>query len=241
MWARLVVGSMRGLRGEGRWRGLVAASVYTVAESNMQHWRDHINRTPLHRHVHTVSRRWLVDWLMYMWWEVDVPTSIVYDSAALFGYLLQLLRDNLMHNTMSLPHAVSEMALAAERTPDIEIILKRMLGDNWLGWMLNERTAGGDTLQHAASGSGEWKCLHHEVDESVAVDSSLYNQRILAEVMDADGSASMADQVRACFVRRIVETYIARIREVWTALPHRLLDPPEGKLDADDRLENNSV
>lgn len=57
MWARLVVGTMKGLDGEGRWRGPVASAVYSVAQQNYDQWRDDVDRTALHRHVYTVSRR----------------------------------------------------------------------------------------------------------------------------------------------------------------------------------------
>lgn len=242
MWARLLVGSMRGLRGEGRWRGPVAAAVFAVAQENMRAWQSHKDCTPLHRHVHTVSRRWLVDWLMFMWWEVDVSATLVYDPAGLFERLVDLLRENLTHNTMSLPHAVGEMALAGERTPDVEVMLARMLGDDWEAWLNGELVArGGGGVRDAAGESDEWKCFKRTVDASVTLDSALYKEKVLGDVIDVGEDDGWADQVRARFARRIVETYVKRIRDAWIELPHLLLDPPEGKLSAKDRLETQGV
>ncbi len=236
LWARLIVGSMLGLRGEGRWRGPVAAALFSVAQENMKQWRDHMDKTPVHRHVHTVSRRWLVDWLMYMHWEVDIPSALAYDPITLFGRLQKLLTKNLVHNTLSLPHAIGEMAVSTQRSPDVAIMLKMLLGADWGEWMESARTKGGVGLLEAAKESGEWKCFEKPVDASISVDSSLYKQRRLCEVLEVDSADPIGDQVRACFAQRIVDNLVARIKKIWISLPYRLLDPPEGQEDNAERL-----
>ncbi len=225
MWARLIVASMRGLAGEGRWRGPLVAAIYQVTEQNMKAWYDIRDETPIHRHVHSVSRRWMVDWVMFIWWEVDIKNALAEDPDAMIKCIVQLLETHLVHNTISLPHAVSEMAFAADGT-NSEIMAARLLGADWRVWLSKQRV-GESELREKALGSGEWKCMTRSVEKNDTVDSKLYEQRQLAKVLDVENDAPTSDQIRARFANRIVSTLATKIKVAWLAQPYRFLDPPE--------------
>lgn len=234
MWARLVVGSMKGLQGEGRWRGPVASAVFKVARENVEHWGASVSRTALHRHVYSVSRRWLVDWIMFMWWEIDVPSGIVSDPDELFTLLQSLLTSNTVHNSSSLPHAVGELALSTARAPDINAMAHGLLGAHWEAWLRSARVAQGAPLADAMAASGEWKCAGRGVDAGVSVDAALYAQAPLRDVLARGADRTLGEQARARLAARIVATLTARVKAHWLQLPYRLLDPRAAAYDGED-------
>lgn len=234
MWARLVVGSLKGLNGEARWRGPVACAILKVAQENTSKWGNSVNRTALHRHVYTVTRKWLVSWMMFIWWEIDIPASAVQNTDVFFETLQALLLDNLVHNTLSLPHAVAEMAISDTKMADTINMLVLLLGNNWELWLQQTMLECGLSLADALVSVGGYKCVGREIKDDIAVDAALYEQKQLREVTNGNSSASIADQIRACTARQIVNTLTARVKEVWTALPSKLLDPPDTNGSDDD-------
>lgn len=226
-WARLVVGSLKGLHGEGRWRGAVAMALFTVARENQELWGESVDRTALHRHVYTVSRRWLVDWIMFIWYEIDITSAIVNEPERLFEKLSDILRENLMHNTQSLPHAVGELAISEPREREVESMVGQMLGADWEIWFENAVLKSGQRLREGLVAAGKWKCTGRAVGTEVTVDSGLYETRRLGEVIDVGENATTEELVRAKIAEQILKRLVERVYDVWIALPHRLLDPPD--------------
>lgn len=227
LWARLVAGSQLALDGGARWRGPVVSAIFLVAQENVNRWGTSVSRTALHRHVYTCLRRWLVDWVMYIWWEMDIPDSAVDDADLFFTRLRSLLQDSLVNNTMSLPYAVGEMAVSHPKTDDVTTILTCTVGDDWEQWLTSAVTASGVPVSQAVQSSGEWSCDGRPIGEDVAVDPRLYATRPLEEVLQTQATAPVGDQVRAAFAGRVVDTLMRRVRGAWEALPHRLLDTPD--------------
>lgn len=227
LWARLVVGSYRALLGEGRWRGPVIVSLFTVARNNYEEWEDDVSKTAVHRHVYTVSRRWMIDWIMYIWWDIELPVTIVNNEDELFEHLRALLTNNLMHNTLSLPHALGEMALSTDRVESVNSMLLNLLGHDWETWFQQSVVVSGTPLLDAMTNCGEWNCLQRELTKEISISSSLYEPRILQKVIDTDETGSIADQARAKIAGRVVETLIKRIRDEWVQLPDKLMDPAD--------------
>lgn len=87
-----------------------------------------MDRTALHRHIYTVSRRWLVDWLMFIWFDVDITVKLANDPESFFDKLSAILAENLMHNTQSLPHVVRGLAILEARERDVERMVEQLLG-----------------------------------------------------------------------------------------------------------------
>lgn len=226
LWARLIVGSLRGIHNEGRWRGPVAQALFTVAQQNYEAWgATNVSRTAVHRHVYSVTRRWFVDWMMFMWWDTDIPSELVNDVDAFFARLRRLLTSNLMHNTWSLPHALGELAISENRAADVNSILSLMLGPDWELWMEQCNVVSGTGLRQAMEVEGEWKCVGQEVTVDISISSALYKTMLVEAVIATDASASLADQARARIAERIVDTLARRLRDVWEQLPNRLFDP----------------
>lgn len=228
LWARMVVGSNPSPGYEGRWRGPVASALLNSAQEHVGGWGAATSTTAVHRHVHTVLRRWLVDWTMYVWWELAIPDDAPLASeTAFFSSLRLLLEESLVHNTLSLPHAVGELVWSTHPTPEVERMLGATLGNDWNPWLQAATTYAGTLLASAASACGEWKCMGRSVDADVAVDRGLYTERVLADVLAPAVTASGGDQVRAVLAQRLVDTLTARLRAAWAQLPHQLLDPPQ--------------
>lgn len=243
LWARLVVGSMLGLNGEGRWRGPVASAILQVAQDNKAPWGDHLEFNAMQRHVYTVTRRWLIDWIMYIWWEVSIPASAIYDSDAFFARLQHLLLSNLKENTASLPHAVGELAVSAPQSIDVKQMLVLLLGLDWELWLATCVTSSGLPLKTAIEYSREWKCFGCDVGEN-SVDASLYVSIKLEAIIAADENASLGEQARARIAGRILETLTERVRYAWSKLPSRLYDPLETEemiAQSEGTVENGSL
>ena len=235
-WARVIVGSLRGIQNEGRWRGPVAKALFTIAQENYDAWGvANVSRTALHRHVYSVSRRWLVDWMMFMWWEIDLPSALVGDVDEFFSRLRLLLTLNLMHNTWSLPHAVGELAVSANRTDDVNRMLVLLVGADWELWIEQCSVSSGTSLRGAMEFGGHWKCVGQELAADISVSSDLYKARVLGEVIATRIDAPLADQARARIAERIVDTLTRRLREVWEQLTATLFDPVD-TLAPDDEL-----
>lgn len=227
LWARLVVGSNPPPGHTGRWRGPVASALLILAQEHVDSWGAAATTTAVHRHVHTVLRRWLVDWTMFLWWDMTIPDEApMISETAFFSSLRGLLEESLVHNTQSVPHAIGELAWSTQRTPEVERMLRATLGDEWHAWLQTATIPTGTPLGAAASGSGEWKCVGKPVDPAVAVDRVLYNERVLAEVTAPPAAAPESDQVRAVLAKQLVATLIARLHATWAQLPYQLLDPP---------------
>lgn len=227
MWARLVAGSQLALDGGARWRGPVASAIFLVAQEHVERWGDSVSRTALHRHVYTCLRRWLVDWVMYIWWELDIPNAAVEDADGFFARLRALLIVSLVNNTMSLPYAVGEMMVSQPKTPDVTVILTCTVGEDWEQWLSVAVIASGEPALQALQSSGEWTCIGRPIGEDVAVNPRLYMMQPLEEVLQTPPTAPVGDQVRAALAARLVDTLVRRVRGAWEALPHRLLDTPD--------------
>eukprot|EP00168_Porphyra_purpurea_P003108 TRINITY_DN13731_c0_g1_i1.p1 TRINITY_DN13731_c0_g1~~TRINITY_DN13731_c0_g1_i1.p1 ORF type:complete len:466 (-),score=100.54 TRINITY_DN13731_c0_g1_i1:202-1599(-) len=226
MWARLVAGSSLSLNGGLRWRGPVASAVLAVAQENVEQWGN-VSRTAIHRHVYSVMRRWLVDWMMYIWWDLDIPDGAVDDGVAFFGLLRVLLLESLVNNTQSLPHAVGELLVSAPKPDDVVTILGGTLGGGWELWASAAVTISGVPLVTAMGACGEWLCDGRAVGEDVAVDQRLYLPVPLERVLQTPATAPEGQQARALLAGRIVDTLVARVRTAWEALPAHLVDAPE--------------
>lgn len=228
LWARLLVGSNPSPGRAGRWRGPVASALLILAQEHVDSWGAATTTTAVHRHVHTVLRRWLVDWTMFVWWDMAIPDDApLMSETSFFSSLRMLFEESLVHNTLSLPHAVGELAWSTQQSPEVEKMLRATLGDDWRAWLQAATIPTGTPLGGAASGSGEWKCMGRPVDAAVAVDRVLYTERVLAEVMAPPATATDSDQVRAVLAKQLVTTLITRLRVTWAQLPYQLLDPPK--------------
>jgi len=227
MWARLVAGCSLSLDGSLRWRGPVASAVLVVAQENVEQWAANVSRTAIHRHVYSVMRRWLVDWVMYIWWDLDIPDGAVDDGAAFFGRLRALLLGSLVNNTQSLPHAVGELLVSAPKTDDVVTILAGTLGGGWELWASTAVTASGVPLEAAMEGSGEWLCAGRVVGEDVAVDHRLYVPAPLERVLQTPATAPQGEQARAVLANRMIDTLVARVQAAWEAQPVHLVDALE--------------
>lgn len=221
LWARLVVGSYRGLQGEDQWRQPIAVALFRMAQENVERLGNGTSRTALLRHAYTVMRRWFVDWMMYIWWDVDITTDLVEDADRLFERFKQLLTRNMIHNTMSLPHAVGELAISQNKEEDVITMLVLSLGEDWEMWFEQSVVASGGMLRDAIIETGAWKCVGIEANLAISVDSSLYETKSLQEVMSENEDRDLAEQARAKVASRIVETMCARLREHWEQQPSR--------------------
>lgn len=228
LWARLVVGSMKGLRGECRWRGPVASAILQIAQENKAPWGDNLEFSAVMRHAYTVTRRWLIDWIMYIWWEMNLPASVVNTPDIFFQRLQGILLYNLSENTKSLPHAVGEIAVSAPHSRDATMMLELLLGLQWTTWLNEQHVASGTCLKMAIQSSGEWKCFGRELGEET-VDLSLYKTIKLQKIVEVNENASLADQARACIANQIIIHLTSRIRSKWEDLPARFYGFPEDK------------
>jgi len=234
LWARLVVGSDPAPGFCGRWRGPAASALLVLAQEHHEQWGASVNRTAIHRHVYSVTRRWLVDWTMFLWWDLGTSDEAAHMASFFSSRMRGLLQASLAHNTWSLPHAVGELAWSTPRPSDVEAMLSATLGVDWHSWLAGAVTASGVPMGDAAAQSGEWKCVGQEVDANVAVDQALYAPRVMSEVLSTGGGAPVGDQVRAVLAGRVVDTLTQRANAAWQQLPHQLLDPPEAIVrDAD--------
>lgn len=224
LWARIIVGCLAGLRGRVRWRGPVAAAVFTVAQQNLEQFGASINRTAINRHVYTVLRRWLVDWMMFIWWELDVPEIEVEDPDTFFERLHRLWTHNLVHNTLSLPHALGELASSTPRQPDVDGILSWLLGVDWELWLQQTPVVSGTSVSDAIVASGEWQCAGREVTVADRIHSNLYRQMRLRDLIAIGQDAPIGDQARAALAGRILGILTTRVRNAWALLPRRLYD-----------------
>lgn len=227
MWARIIVGTVKGLNGEGTWRGSVACALFSVAQRNMELWGRSVDSTALHRHVYTVSRKWLVDWMMFIWWEIDIPSTDVQNINSFFNTLQTLLLDNLVHNTSSLPHAVAEMVISQSKQQDTRDMLSLLLGDGWELWVEQTQIMCNMRLVDAVQASGDFKCVGLQVNNDITIDAVHYRQKVLKEIIHVDPNASLGEQVRACVARQIVHTLTERIKHTWIQLPDKLINPPD--------------
>lgn len=227
MWARLVAGSQLALDGGARWRGPVVSAIFVVAQENVDRWGDSVSRTAVHRHVYTCLRRWMVDWAMYIWWELDIPDAVVEDADDFFIRLRSLLLASLVNNTMSLPYAVGEMAVSEPKTPDVTVILACTVGEEWEQWLSSAAIASGEPALPALQSSGEWTCIGRPIGQDVAVSPRLYKTQPLEDVLQTPPTSPAGDQVRAALAARLVETLLRRVRGAWEVLPHHLLDTPD--------------
>lgn len=114
-----------------------------------------------------------MDWTMFMWWEIYLPLVATVNQNALFKWLRTLLLNNLAHNTVSLPHAIVELAVSTSRDPVTTNMLSHTLGAQWKGW-----TAHVD-MAILALKSGEFKCVGVDVQPYVTVDQTYYRTQLL--------------------------------------------------------------
>lgn len=77
----------------------MAAALFSIARENIDDWGAGVSRTAMNRHVFSASRRWLVDWMMLIWWEVSIEAGEVDDPAARFAKLRALCAGNIIHIT----------------------------------------------------------------------------------------------------------------------------------------------
>ncbi len=225
LWARIVVGALGSLRGEHRWRRPVAVAIFHVAQANLVAFG--ADRAALSRHVYTVLRRWLVDWMFFVWWNTNLRNEIVEQPDELFPTLERILCDNVISNTASLPHAASELAVSVDRSASVNACLSLTLGPDWETWFENAVIEDGAALLEAVQASGEWKCVGRQVAPNDSVDSSLYSERRLQDVLDGAIEGDRGMQVRVVVARRIVSTLSMRLRAAWDALPEHLSEAPE--------------
>lgn len=224
LWARIVAGTLNGLRGRGRWRGPVAIALFQTAQQNVTTLGRSVSRTTMQRHVYSVMRRWLVNWMMFIWWNVEIDDGLVEDPEALFAALANLLVSNTVQNTLSLPHAIGELAISTHRENDVNAMLALVLGDNWELWMQQEAVASGEPIADSMAVTGEWKCAGQQLQVDVSVDPVHYNMCPLEEAIRLDAGDTLGRQVRAVFAKRIVDTLVLRFRLSWIQLPERLID-----------------
>lgn len=241
MWARIVTASRLGLQGHNRWRGSLISSLFTVAQKNHTLWEPYLNLTPLHRHIYTVSRRWFIDWVMFLWWEIEIPNELVYQPVAFFARARTLLENNLVHNTISLPYAIGEMAVSFPQGREVQLMLLRLLGDDWEEWFTKQQTLGGKPLADTMRDAVIWKCYQQPVTGDVTVDPTLYVEAQLSSVMNVSPSSTLRDQVIAVIAKRIMDVVIERVEKEWLRLPHHLLDPAEEELESRESMSSNDI
>lgn len=224
VWARIVGGALAGVRGHGRWRGPMAVALFQLAQRNIAVLGLSVFRTALQRHVYTAMRRWLVDWMMFIWWDMEVSNKSVEDPIAMFAQLVELLVANVVRHTVSLPHAVGELAVSTERAVDVEVMLALVLGDGWQEWMRDSVVADGLPLGEAMTATAEWQCAGRALGEDVHVDAAYCGRCPLEHALQAGPGDGLGKQARAVIAGRIVDTLAVRLRDTWERLPNRLSD-----------------
>jgi hypothetical protein len=219
LWARLVAGSHKSLEELTTWRGSVVGAVY----QHQYQLKDVMasGGEPIHRHIYSVYRRWMVDLVVALWWTLEFSSNDVLDDDLVRTLLLEKLSDGQKHNTASLPHAIGEWITASARTNPEEQALNVILGVEWNTWADSVvPEAEGLTLREMAAASGEWHQYQGITLAETGVPQRLYASKSIAAVLrdnttgmveDPEHYSVQADLVRVTILRRVVETLVEKV------------------------------
>ncbi|CAM9836311.1 unnamed protein product [Scytosiphon promiscuus] len=117
VWGRCLVGAQQAIEagGEPSPKGFIVAAVLNVSEDIRVLAGDY-NKFPCLLHWYTVTRRWFVDFTMFVWWDLSAENRFVVERA----YLATLFTDFAKidrYNRLSLGQSVSMINTAASLSP----------------------------------------------------------------------------------------------------------------------------
>lgn len=130
VWGRCLVGAQQAIdaAGEPSPKGFIVAAVLNVSEDVRVLAREY-NKFPCLLHWYTVTRRWFVDFTMFVWWDLSAEHRFVVERAYLTSLFEQFAKVD-RYNRLSLGQSVSMINTAAALSPShSKLVAKYIRGE----------------------------------------------------------------------------------------------------------------